>query len=126
MLKKWTVLSIVFTLLFSINYAQPVIPEDVKSEIKSRVDNGVNPSIVVGVINADGSSFYSYGNISVSDDKRADKHTIYEIGSISKTFTGVILAELVQRGKVKYRIRPAGGLFAGLADNPFDLTLPLR
>ena len=101
MIMKRTLLSIALAFIFSFCLGQPVIPENIKSEIKSRVDDGLNPSIVIGMINAEGTDFFGYGYRSLSDEVKADKHTIYEIGSISKTFTGVILAELAKKGKVK-------------------------
>ena len=100
MYRKGNFFLIVFALLFSIGFSQPLIPEDVKEMIKSRVNNGIAPSIVIGMINADGTQFFAYGKKSLNAEEDVDKNSIYEIGSITKTFTGVILADLAQRGKV--------------------------
>ncbi|MBT8254654.1 MAG: serine hydrolase [Flavobacteriaceae bacterium] len=101
MLHKRVLLPFVLILSGLMVSAQPIIPDDVKSEIKNRVENGINPSIVIGIINADGTDYYSYGKKSLSNDEPVNENSIYEIGSISKTFTGVILAQLVKEGKVK-------------------------
>jgi CubicO group peptidase (beta-lactamase class C family) len=38
--------------------------------------------------------------MSAADDRRPDGNTVYEIGSISKVFTGILLADAVHRGEV--------------------------
>ena len=45
--------------------------------------------------------FYSVGKISASKSAAPTKKHIYEIGSISKVFTGIVLASLVTQGEVK-------------------------
>src|SRR5688572_20053495 len=81
-------------------YAQTKLPEAVKENIKIRVDNGVHPAIVVGIIDGDVIEYYSYGVKSLRGNERADEHSIFEIGSITKTFTGIILADMVIKGKM--------------------------
>ncbi len=77
------------------------ITEETKKVIKSRVDDGINAGIVVGVIDAEGTHFFSYGVKSYKSKEPVDEHSIFEIGSISKTFTGVLLADMVVKGEVK-------------------------
>jgi CubicO group peptidase (beta-lactamase class C family) len=77
------------------------ISDAVKKNIQSRVDNQINTSIVVGVIDDNGTHFYSYGVKSVKSKEAVDEHSIYEIGSISKTFTGILLANMVLKGEMK-------------------------
>jgi hypothetical protein len=38
-------------------HAQTAIPQEVKENIKLRVVNGINPGIVVGIIDADGTHY---------------------------------------------------------------------
>ncbi|MGI8950949.1 MAG: serine hydrolase domain-containing protein [Chitinophagaceae bacterium] len=45
--------------------------------------------------------FYSYGETAKDNHQLPDKNTIFEIGSISKTFTATLLADAVNKGKVK-------------------------
>lgn len=87
--------------LFSLSYAQKAIPEKVIQNIHARVDGGVNAGIVVGLIDGDEVSYYSYGLKSVNGTDKVDEHSVFEIGSISKTFTGVLLANMVQAGKLR-------------------------
>jgi serine-type D-Ala-D-Ala carboxypeptidase/endopeptidase len=78
------------------------IPQDVKDNIQARVDAGRSMSVVVGLVDADGVTYYSYGKMAASDDTLPDENTVYEIGSISKVFTAILLADAVKRGEVKY------------------------
>ncbi len=101
MMKKYTVILSIFLSCISIAFAQTVgITDAVKKEIKSRVDQGTYPSLVVGYIDATGISYYAYGNKSLDTTSPVDENTIYEIGSISKTFTGLLLADAVEQGVV--------------------------
>lgn len=42
----------------------PVIPPSVQAAIRTRVDYGYNPGIIVGVVTESGRAYYSYGMIS--------------------------------------------------------------
>jgi serine-type D-Ala-D-Ala carboxypeptidase/endopeptidase len=81
--------------------SQNDLPQDVKDKIKLRVDEHTNPSIVIGLINGDDVRYFSFGVKSLATSEPATEHTIFEIGSISKTFTGIILANEVVRGNMK-------------------------
>lgn len=76
-----------------------ILPDDVVANIKQRIDAGTNPSIVVGIIDADGPRYYTFGK-TTKGGKSVDEHSIYEIGSISKVFTATILADMVRKGEM--------------------------
>jgi D-alanyl-D-alanine-carboxypeptidase/D-alanyl-D-alanine-endopeptidase len=86
--------------LFLVAQAQSIIPQDVKDNIKLRVDNGQHPGIVVGMIDGDQIVYYSYGVKSLPGKDTVDERTVFEIGSISKTFTGILLADQVVKKKM--------------------------
>jgi len=75
--------------------------EELKANIQECVNLEYTPSIAVGIIDSSGMHFYNYGKTKNENGKIVDERTIYEIGSISKVFTSLLLAELVAEGKMK-------------------------
>ena len=55
----------------------------------------------VGVIQAGRSTSHHYGTVSKKHRRVADDRTIYPIASLTKTFTGLLLAQAQQAGKLK-------------------------
>ena len=70
--------------------------------IASTISNSTIPvSIVVGVISPNGTQVSGYGNISKANPTTVDGNTMFDIGSITKTFNAIVLADLVNQGVVK-------------------------
>ncbi len=78
-----------------------VFSPEFKENINARVDNGINCGIVIGMVTPEGTSFYSYGTLSTKTNEPVNEHTVFEIGSISKTFTGILLAQEVIHGELR-------------------------
>ena len=78
------------------------ITDKLKETIQSLVDNNnkTNAAIVVGLVDPNGTQFYGYGNMSNANPTTVDKDTIFAIGSITKVFTTILLADMVNRGLV--------------------------
>ena len=56
--------------------------------------------IVVGTIGPHGRSIVAHGKFGANDPRKVDGNTVYEIGSITKGFTGLLLADMVASGEV--------------------------
>ena len=79
--------------------AQLELSQNVIENIEARIAAGLNPSIAVGIVSPNGMEYYSFGKTKADGDV-VSEHSIYEIGSITKTFTGILLAQLAIEGKV--------------------------
>jgi len=56
--------------------------------------------IVVGVMDANGRRVFAFGGLSRNDNRRLDGETVFEIGSITKEFTSLLLTDMARRGEV--------------------------
>jgi serine-type D-Ala-D-Ala carboxypeptidase/endopeptidase len=72
------------------------IPVDrIRSIIKREVDARRGKSIIVGIVDSTGNrQIFAEGIISDSNPRRPDGNTLYEIGSITKVFTSLLLADM--------------------------------
>lgn len=77
-------------------------PDHVGNSIQRYVEESrLAPGVVVGVIHDGRRAIYSYGD-SGRESLALDQDTQFEIGSISKVFTGLLLAEMALNGEVDY------------------------
>lgn len=96
-MKKIFSLVFVFNVVFG--FCQS-LPEDVATSARQRIEFGITPSIAIGIVDKKGARYYEFGAKTL-DGEEVDRHSIYEIGSISKTFTAILLAQQVIDGKMK-------------------------
>jgi D-alanyl-D-alanine-carboxypeptidase/D-alanyl-D-alanine-endopeptidase len=76
------------------------LPDNVEASIKKRLEYGFSPSYAIGIIDKKGARYYNFGTKTINGAP-VDEHTVYEIGSISKVFTAILLAQQVANGKMK-------------------------
>jgi D-alanyl-D-alanine-carboxypeptidase/D-alanyl-D-alanine-endopeptidase len=74
--------------------------EDVDREIDPFIQNGTFVGVAVAVIDEGGYEVWGYGETRLNSSVLPDENTVFEIGSVSKTFNGVLLADSILRGNM--------------------------
>lgn len=69
-----------------------------QSEIDARIADNPGTGIIAATIDAGGVHFYQAGSSGTA--RPLDKHTLFEIGSVTKTFTAAILAQIILAHRV--------------------------
>ena len=95
------------------HHQQQQITPEVKNFILNDIVNKSKAAIVVGFIDPNGTKLYSFGNISKANDIPVNGSTIFNIDSITKTFTTLVLADMVKQGIVNL-------------NDPIEKYLPIR
>ncbi len=93
--------------------------EQLRSIVQTRVDEGRAVGIVLGVMEADGSTRVVSAGEAGPVTHPLGERSVFEIGSITKVFTGILLADMVQRGEVTLGDPVSKYL-------PSDVTMPSR
>ena len=87
-------------LLITQTVSAAATPDDryIESVIKSRIESSVNQAIVVGIVDSSGRRIISHGTFNRDDSREVDGNTLFEIGSVTKVFTSLILAAMAEKG----------------------------
>jgi CubicO group peptidase (beta-lactamase class C family) len=101
---KISLLSFVFLAILFSNCATQEknieLPKELVESIEKRIDFGLNGAIAIGLIDSSGTYYYNFGTRNLNGDK-VTEHSIFEIGSITKTFTAALLANEYLKGNLK-------------------------
>ncbi len=120
---RWVVIlaaSVLFTSARSAPQEPLRLPNDteIRDRLRAYVDDAkAAPGVVVGVLEDARRRFVAYGRSGIPGHPDLDSTTYFELGSITKVFTGQLLADAVERGEVRID-DPIGGLF------PPEIRLP--
>jgi CubicO group peptidase (beta-lactamase class C family) len=82
----------------SVTYKE--ISAQVKNFISDQIVNKSKAAIVIGFVDPDGTKIFSFGNMSTAHNIPVNQNTFFNIGSITKTFTTILLADMVKQGIV--------------------------
>jgi D-alanyl-D-alanine-carboxypeptidase/D-alanyl-D-alanine-endopeptidase len=72
----------------------------IEQTLKARISRELNQGVVVAVVSQDGIHYYSAGTYREGDERSVNEKTIFEIGSVTKVFTNLLTAEMVERGEI--------------------------
>ncbi len=88
--------------------AAPELSQGAQELINKRLSQKAYPSLVVGILDLNHSeepAWFAYGNLaadtSTAPVRLPDQYTLYEIGSITKTFTSLLLAQELQQQRLQ-------------------------
>ena len=75
--------------------------EEIGIILRDRVDNArLSTGIVASSFDSSRQNIATYGRSGAPNDRPLDGDTVFEIGSITKVFTALLLAEMATRGEV--------------------------
>lgn len=90
----------------------------IDSVARSYAKNGNAHSLAVAVIHQNKINTFFYGETTPGNSTLPDANTLYEIGSVTKTFTATLLAEMVNQGTISLEDSIAKFLPDSVAQNP--------
>ena len=95
-------ITLLFTLLFaSFSFASfEELKQKIDPVVSAYISSERNVGAIVGAIDRNNQANWSYGTLEIGKEKPISADTLFEIGSISKVFTGIILASLANEGVV--------------------------
>ncbi|PCI64797.1 MAG: serine hydrolase [Kordiimonadales bacterium] len=78
----------------------PVDTKAITAALETRIEYGSGVGYFVGVINGDQQQILTAGLARKTGGLPLSENSLFEIGSITKTFTGILLADMILKGEV--------------------------
>ena len=100
-----TVIAFIYAQFFLFSQQLPkaddklMLSDTIKETIRDKVNNGKYQALFVGIVDGDGVDYYYYGDTE-KNGSPIDENTIFEIGSITKVFTTLLLADMIEKGEI--------------------------
>lgn len=119
-------------LAFAILFTNISFSQDLESKlaeiVKPLLEGKKNMSIAIGLydVNSETPRQFFFGKVSKDDSGKPNEYTVYEIGSITKTFTTTMLVMLERDGKLKINDPVQNYLPEGVTIHNFISTEPLK
>ena len=76
------------------------LDKEVDSAVQSYISLKATAGLSIGILKNGKTFFYGYGETARGNQHLPNEHTFFEIGSLTKTFTSILLADAVNTGKV--------------------------
>ena len=100
--------------------------ENIDSIVKSFLEDSHAHALSIGIIKNGKTEFYNYGTLTAEDSSKPTQQNIYEIGSITKTFTASLLVQMAEEGLVKLDDPISKYLPKGVCDLEGDKVITLQ
>ncbi|HOX57240.1 MAG TPA: serine hydrolase domain-containing protein [Candidatus Paceibacterota bacterium] len=79
----------------------PELEPLIRKHCASFISRGKSIGLAAAVVTPSGATIMTFGRPSLSADARTSADTLFELGSITKTFTGLTLARQIEHGNVR-------------------------
>ncbi|MGK5033031.1 serine hydrolase domain-containing protein [Janthinobacterium sp. MDT1-19] len=99
--------------------AAPVLDDAVRQRAEELTRTGMHASIVIAVIDGKLSAVYGFGSVQAGKNATPGADSVYQIGSVTKTMTALLLADAIVEGKVKLD-EPVATLLPGYTVPAFE------
>jgi len=100
--------------------------ENIESIAKPFMEDSHSHALSIGIIKNGKTEFYNFGSLTAKNQKAPTPQNIYEIGSITKTFTASLLVQMAEEGLVKLDDPISKYLPEGICDLEGDKVITLQ